>query len=148
MSNVDLVIRRFELGDYQAVMDLWHLTGIPLKPRGRDAKEKIAAELKNNPHTLFLVVNKDGKLIGTVLATQDGRKGWINRLAVHPEWQRRGIATKLLKEAENHLHGLGIEIVTCLIEDYNRSSMEFFQHAGYIKHEDVTYFSKRKHADV
>jgi ribosomal protein S18 acetylase RimI-like enzyme len=82
------------------------------------------------------------------LGTHDGRKGWINRLAVAPEFRHQGIAQLLLKEAEEEISRKGIEIVTCLIEDYNQTSMDFFQKAGYIKHNDIIYFTKRKYPQV
>ena len=39
---------------------------------------------------------------------------------------------------------MGIEIVTCLIEDWNEESMTFFERIGYVRHSDVVYFSKRR----
>ncbi|MCK5055633.1 MAG: GNAT family N-acetyltransferase [Candidatus Aminicenantes bacterium] len=146
-AHANLLIRPFGEDDYHAVISLWEQTGIPCKPQGRDSKEKILKEL-SNPGTLFLVAEKDGDIIGTVMATHDGRKGWINRLSVVPRRQHQGIATRLLKEAEDHLYRCGMEIITCLIEDDNPGSMEFFRKKEYIKHTDIIYFSKRKYPDV
>lgn len=143
----NLLFRPFHEEDYQGVISLWELTEISCKPQGRDSKEKILKEM-SNPGTLFLVVEKDADIIGTVLATHDGRKGWINRLAVAPPYQHQGIASRLLKEAESHLERCGMEIITCLIEDYNQRSMDFFQKKGYVKHRDIIYFSKRKYPEV
>ena len=146
-GQANLIIRPFAEEDYPTVISLWEQTGIPCKPRGRESKEKILKEL-SNPGTLFLVAEKDGDLIGTVLATHDGRKGWINRLSVAPRHQHRGLATRLLKVAEDHLYRCGMEIITCLIEDDNPGSMEFFVKKEYVKHTDIIYFSKRKFPDV
>jgi ribosomal protein S18 acetylase RimI-like enzyme len=143
----DVEIREFRPADYDAVMSLWQVSGLPLKPDGRDSRDKILKEITQETAT-FLVAEDDGRLIGTVLATHDGRKGWINRLAVLPEFRHRGIARLLLKEAEDSLYRRGLEIITCLIEDDNPGSMAFFQKAGYIKHEDIIYFSKRKNKEV
>lgn len=143
----ELIIRPFGEDDYPVVISLWEQTGIPCKPQGRDSKEKILNELAN-PGTLFLVAEKDGDIIGSVLATHDGRKGWINRLSVMPDHQHRGIATRLLHEAEDHLYHCGMEIITCLIEEDNPGSMKFFKKKEYVKHTDIIYFSKRKYPDV
>ncbi len=142
-----LTFRTFRQDDYQAAISLWQGSGIPCKPNGRDAKEKILKET-GNPGTLFLVVEKEGEIIGSVLATHDGRKGWINRLAIAPQYRLQGIASRLLTEAEAHLHRCGMEIITCLIEDDNPGSMKFFSRKGYIEHRDIIYFSKRKYPDV
>ena len=145
--NEQISIRRFRIEDYDAVMNLWEICELPLKLKGRDHREKIRAEITRDT-AIFLVAEYQSQLIGTVLGTHDGRKGWINRLAVAPEFRHQGLAQRLLKEAESAIYNLGIEIIACLIEDYNQASMDFFQKAGYIKHTDIFYFSTRKHPDV
>jgi len=37
-----------------------------------------------------------------------------------------------------------VEIIACLVEDYNLPSMALFQKHGYLYSEEVLYFSKRK----
>lgn len=130
-------------------MALWNESELPAKPKGRDSRERMLKEVSRETATLLVAENESGKtLIGTVLATHDGRKGWINRLAVASAFRHRGIARRLLEEAEKALYNRGMEIIACLIEDYNEVSMEFFQKSDYIKHTDIFYFSKRKHPDV
>ena len=145
--NKNLKIRKLRSEDYDQLTALWQKCGLPFKPRGRDSREKISKELTMET-AIFLAAELDGQLVGSVLGTHDGRKGWINRLAVAPEFQHRGIAQRLLLEAENALYQLGIEIIACLIEDYNHISMAFFQKEGYTRHNDVFYFTRRKHPDV
>jgi ribosomal protein S18 acetylase RimI-like enzyme len=135
------------MDDYDIVMKLWQTCKIPYRPEGRERRDKIEKEIQKET-AIFLVAELDEKIVGTVLGTHDGRKGWINRLAVAPEFQHRGIAQRLLKEAEDILGKLGIEIIACLIEDYNRHSMDFFQEAGYTKHQEIIYFTKRKYPEV
>ena len=147
MKQEDVIVRKFREEDYDAVISLWHLGEIPYKPRGRDTRDKILVEITKDT-AIFLVAEVNGETVGTVLGTHDGRKGWINRLAVAPEFRHQGIARRLLKEAENAIHNLGIEIIACLIEDYNRVSMDFFQKAGYTEHKDIIYFTKRNHPEV
>lgn len=147
MHEDNVEIRKFRADDYDAVMALWKESGLPYKPQGRDSREKILKEISQGIAS-FLVAVKEDTVIGTVLATHDGRKGWINRLAVTKEFRGLGIAQRLLEEAEKNLYDRGIEIIACLIEDYNQTSMKFFQKAGYIKHTDIIYFSKRKNPGV
>ena len=88
------------------------------------------------------------RIIGAILGTHDGRKGWINRLAVVPSHQQQGIATALVAAVEKQLSELGIEIVACLIEEWNKDSAVFFGKLGYHCHSDIHYYSKRKDAAV
>lgn len=143
----DLLVRKFRMDDYDPLMAIWDKAQLPYKPRGRDRRDEIEKEIKK-PNAVFLVAEVAGQLVGSILATHDGRKGWINRLAVSPAFRRRGIAKKLVAEAENRLTDQGIEIVACLIEDWNADSKRFFESIGYNRFDKISYFTKKKHADV
>jgi len=143
----DLVFREFRMADYDRVMELWAQGRLPLKPRGRDSRASVASQL-GRPNVHFLVAETDGRVIGTVLATHDGRKGWINRLAVDEAYRRRGLGKRLVLEAERRLAEDGMEIFACLIEDGNTASMEVFGRLGYRKHPEILYFAKRRDPEV
>ena len=145
LSNI--VIRKLRIEDYDDLIALWENAGLPCKPKGRDQREHIKRELKGS-NAFFLVAEKDGSLIGSIFGSHDGRKGWINRVAVAPAFRRHGIAAKLVKEVENRLYAMGIEIIACLIEDWNILSIQVFERLGYKRHPDIIYFSKREHHDV
>jgi ribosomal protein S18 acetylase RimI-like enzyme len=95
-------------------------------------------------HGCVPVAEVEGRLVGVVLGTHDGRKGWINRLAVAPAYRRRGIAGLLVGELETRLEALGLEIVAALIESENRASLEFFRAIGYLHDPEIEYVSKRR----
>jgi len=140
-------IRTYHQGDYPVIINLWKASGLPYKPRGRDSRSRLESEMKRGNGT-FLFAVKDDVDIGVVLVTHDGRKGWINRLAVVPEYQRNGIGHRLVNEAERWLDRQEIEIYACLIEGYNKSSFLAFQKMGYVPFERVHYLTKRKFPDI
>jgi ribosomal protein S18 acetylase RimI-like enzyme len=142
-----LIVRNFAMADYDRVMDLWTEGRLPLKPQGRDSRANIAIQILL-PNVLFLVAETGGRVVGTVLATHDGRKGWINRLAVDASCRKRGIGRRLVLEAEGRLAAAGMEIFACLIEDDNAVSMKVFERLGYKKHPEILYFAKRQYPDV
>jgi N-acetylglutamate synthase len=133
--------------DYPAVMQLWNDADLSCRCEGRDSRKNIQWQLKQ-PCTIYLVATDHKTIIGTVFGTHDARKGWINRLAVSPNYRKKGIATLLVGELEHRFSVLGIDIVACLIEDWNTVSMEVFEKLGYEKHSDIVYFSKRKNQDI
>ncbi|HID74277.1 MAG TPA: GNAT family N-acetyltransferase, partial [Thermoplasmata archaeon] len=139
--------RPFTMDDHEEVLNLWASTGAEHSPAGRDSREHIEREI-SRPTSIFIVAEADGRIVGTVFGTHDGRKGWINRLVVHPAWRRRGIATRLVREVEERLEGMGIEIVAALIWKWNRVSRLVFERMGYVLAEDCLYYSKRRHRDV
>ena len=142
-----ILIREFRIDDYDALIALWNEAQLAHKPEGRDRLDKIEQELDRG-NAIYLVAELDGKLVGSVLGTHDGRKGWINRLAVAPKFRRQGIARMLVNDVQNRLYELGIEMVACLIYDRNVRSMEVFEKLGYKRESDIVYFTKRGSSDV
>ncbi|MHA1591878.1 MAG: GNAT family N-acetyltransferase, partial [Candidatus Heimdallarchaeaceae archaeon] len=95
-------IRRANKDDILVIIDLWKKTGLPIRPKGRDAPENLTTQL-DEPNLWILVAEESGEIVGVVLVTHDTRKGWINRLATKPSRTREGIAAKLLHAAEKTL---------------------------------------------
>ncbi len=144
---MDIVIQSFKTGDYQRLTDLWEKSDLPYKPEGRDKPEHIEKELKaGTAHILFATLKE--QYVGSVLITHDGRKGWINRVAVLKSHRRKGIARKLVAAAEVWLEAQGIFIYACQIEAYNQESFEAFQRMGYIPFEGIHYLTKRKYPEI
>ena len=131
------------IDDYDDIVRLWNRASLPYKPEGRDRRLSIASEMEANPD-FFIGVYEGNKLVGTVIASCDLRKGWINRLAVDPTCRRRGIAKTLIAEAEKALRKRGVRIICALIENTNSGSTELFKKCGYVEHCDIIYFSKRE----
>ena len=143
-----MILRTLTMNDYTAMIKLWETAGLPFKPRGRDGREAIARQMRENPDFFIGVFDENGKLLGVVVLSCDGRKGWINRLAVHPEYRRRGVAKTLIAEGEKVLRKRGMLIFCALIEDYNEVSKSLFRKCGYVEHRDIIYFSKRDSEEV
>ncbi len=142
MKSKEIIIREFNMDDYEQVTALWTAAGIHYRPNGRESRSHLAKELQGG-QAIFLVAVADRRVVGVVLGTYDGRKGWINRLAVSEDFRRQNIASKLVATLEIRLKALGIDITAGLIEPENAASKSFFHKMGYIK-VPVEYFSKRQ----
>jgi GNAT superfamily N-acetyltransferase len=140
-------IQKLTINNYEEIIKLWTRASLPYKQKGRDRKEAIAAEMKANPE-FFLGSFEDNRLVGMVIISCDMRKGWLNRLAVDPDYRHCGIAKALIDESEKILRKHGIRIFCALIEDYNTASEELFKECGYVEHRDIIYFSKRDSNEV
>ena len=140
-------IRKLTIDDYNALCALWKEAGLSYRPNGRDTRENIASQIEGEC-AIYLGAEEDDKMVGVILGTHDGRKGWLNRLAVAPEYRKRGIAAMLVRAVEERLLDRGIEIFACQIEDWNEASMTVFDNFGYTRHDDIIYFTKRLHPDV
>jgi ribosomal protein S18 acetylase RimI-like enzyme len=142
------VVKRLTADDHPRIMALWEAAGLHCKPQGRDTRKAFAAQLGSGIQTALGVEDEAGRLIGVVLTTHDSRKGWINRLAVHPASRRRGIARKLVAAAEHALQEQGLHIIAALIEPGNEESVTFFEAVGYVDWPGMHYVSKRDSDEV
>jgi len=135
-------IRSLNKADYDAIVKVWEEARLPFRPEGRDGREEISRQIDSYPD-LYIGAFIAGELIGVVIGNYDGRKGTINRLAVLPGHQRKGVATALVDSCEKALRARGAEVISTLIETPNDSSVAFFEHIGYVLHHDIIYLSKR-----
>jgi len=140
-------IRELTIDDYDALCALWEEAELPFRPNGRDQRDRIAREIEGSC-SVFLIAEDEGDLVGAILGTHDGRKGWINRLAISPRHRRQGIASALVAAVEERISARGIEIFAGQIEDWNEASMIFFEGRGYTRHDDIIYYTKRKNPEV
>lgn len=93
-----LKIRKLTMQDYDNMLRVWNLAGLPYKPKGRDSPENTRRQMALFPE-FYLGAFYEDKLVGVVIASYESRmKGWINRLAIDPEYQRQGIAEQLVKK--------------------------------------------------
>lgn len=127
--------------DIMDVHALWKEAGLTFHPSGRDAVGRMTQELQNS-RTFLAGAFLGEALLGVVLGNDDGRKGWINRLAVRPAYRKLGVAQDLVGFCERHFESLGLGIICCLIEEGNESSLALFRGKGYEERPDIRYFRK------
>ncbi len=142
-ERTGILIRRFRPADHERIIELWNEGRLPVRPGGRDNRAEIERQTGLD-NIAFFVGEAEGRIIATVVASHDGRKGWINRLAVDAAWRGRGVGRRMVEEAEAWFRSCGLGIFACLIEDWNDVSMQVFERLGYIRHTDIHYFSKRR----
>jgi N-acetylglutamate synthase len=134
-------IRRLTASDYRSVLDVFTRSGIGPKSRGRDSRTAFVRQVRSR-RNVYLGAFDGTQLVGTVLGTHDTRKGWINRLAVLPQYQRRGIASLLVAACESGLRARGMNMFAALIDEDNSTSRALFSKLGY----DVStiYYARKK----
>ena len=140
-------IKPLTIDDYDEIIRIWSITGLPFKPKGRDKKELLALEM-NNDNCAFYGMYSDSLLIGMCIANFDGRRGWINRLAIDPEFRGGNLAAKIIEICQQFLYSIGGKVICALIEDINYPSVSCFQKAGYTCENEIKYFTKRPSKDM
>ena len=134
-------IRTMTINDYEAVYALWmSCTGMGLNNLD-DSKDGISRFLQRNPDTCFVAVDED-RIVGVIIAGNDGRRGYIYHTAVNPEYRKQGIGAALVENAMDALKNCGINKVALVVFDRNESGNAFWEKQGFTAREDLVYRNK------
>src|SRR3990172_4248787 len=88
---------------------------------------------------LLLVAESEGRLVGSVLGGWDNWRAHIERLAVHPDFRRRGLARALTAEIERRLLARGARRIYALASVKQEIGVKFWESLPYEKSKDVPY---------
>ena len=132
-------LRPYAESDEQAVVELWRACDLtrPWNNPHRDIERKLQVQ-----RHLFLVGETEGRIVASVMAGFDGHRGWINYLAVHPDYQRRGLATRLMHTVEELLLEAGCPKINLQVRSTNASAVGFYKSLGFAQ-DEVLSFGKR-----
>jgi len=125
---MQLTIRAYRLNDEQEVIQLWKHCGLVVPQN--DPEKDIARKLAVQPE-LFIVGVMADRVVATVMAGYEGHRGWINYLAVTPEFQGQGLARRLMDAVESRLRELGCPKINLQVRDTNTAVIEFYERIGF-----------------
>lgn len=139
LSVESVVLRLMDIQDYDAIMALWaDAEGLSL--RDADSRESIALYLARNPATSF-VAEIDGKIVGTVLAGTDGRRGYLQHLVVSKTFRSQGIGQMLVEQAVEGLASIGIAKTHLFVFCDNAAAQRFYERMGWFARDEVRMYS-------
>ncbi|MEV5972784.1 GNAT family N-acetyltransferase [Streptomyces sp. NPDC051921] len=135
----DLRIRAAVAADIDAVLAFWKAAaeGTSIS----DDRAGVARLVERDPEALLLA-EREGELVGTVIAGFDGWRCHLYRLAVHPGHRRRGIGGALLGAAEERFVRLGGRRVDAMVLDRNALGQAAWRAAAYGPQEEWTRWVK------
>ena len=140
-------IRLMTPADHTAVYALWLRTpGMGLKDLD-DGPEGFCRFLKRNPSTCF-VAEKEGVIVGALMAGHDGRRGSMHHLAVDAAHRNLGIGTALVDAAMAALEEEGIHKVNLVVFARNDLGNAFWEARGFSRRDDIVIRDKLIHEMV
>jgi len=78
-----------------------------------------------------IVAETGRRLVGCVLATPRRGDLYLGRFAVHPDFRRHGIASRLLAEAERHARATGATALTLGVRIALPENFRYFAARGF-----------------
>lgn len=144
MQDSHLVIRPMKPEEYNSLIDVWRSAGLRwYREDGVDSEESIRQQILSGNCTVFLA-DLDGRPVGAVITSYDGRYGWLWRLAVSDQFKRRGLASRLIQYAEECLKKQGAKTFMAILHKDNEPSKRLFSLLGYSLETDLLLAVKRR----
>jgi len=131
--------RCMQISDYQPVIQLWrNCEGLSL--RDADSRDGIEKYLERNPGLSF-VAEDDAQIFGSIMAGHDGKRGYIQHLAVDPALRKRGIATKLVDLCLDALKSRGIDKSHVHVLKKNQAGRAYWSSRGWNLRAEIVMYS-------
>jgi len=123
--------------DLPAVLALWQRTeGVGLNES--DTPARLAAYLRRNPGQSFVACDTHSDaILGAVLCGNDGRRGYLNHLAVASEARGKGIGKSLVEACLKQLANLDILKCNVFVYATNAAGRAFWKHMGWFDRDDL-----------
>ena len=135
----NVYFRLFHESDYKEVHSLWVRSGLKLSLS--DKKDELLKFAKFNKDSFFLLI-KDELIIGAVFAAYDGRRGYINHLAVDPIYQGHGFGKLLMDKSMEYYNSINCVKVHLMIEKDNSQVVEFYHNRDWHIRDDLILMTK------
>lgn len=131
--------RCMQISDYESVVQLWQACeGLSL--RDADSRDGIEKYLERNPGLSF--VAEDGlRIFGSIMAGHDGKRGYIQHMAVDAARRKRGIATKLVDLCLDALKLQGIEKSHVHVLKTNQAGRAYWSSRGWTRRAEIVMYS-------
>lgn len=137
----DITIRKMRLSDYDEIYKIWKSSpGVNLGLS--DTKPYIRTYLQRNPGYSFVAVDKTGRIVGTVLAGNDGRRGYIYHVSIIKSYRSMGIGPELMKKCIASLKKAGLERCTIFVDTENSGARRFWEKHGWHYRKDLMIMQK------
>jgi ribosomal protein S18 acetylase RimI-like enzyme len=134
--NVD--IRRCRLEDYEKIVEMQRLCGIP--NHAIDSLKHFKESVSDKNQFPNVATDISGNILGavTIVAYFSGY-GYIGRLVVHPDYRRKGIGYSLGVATKKALRNAGAERISCYIHPDNKASVKLFEKLGFKVIDRIVY---------
>ena len=122
-------LRDYRLGDWQPMHALDLVCFEPVFRFSRGAMRAFAEA----PGAVTVLAEAEGELAGFCVAQLKDCTGYVVTLDVAPASRRRGLARRLMADAESRLHSAGATDIELHVFTGNAAAIRFYESIGYAR---------------
>ena len=113
----------------------------------RFPEERLFAGLTDPAREVF-VAELEGTIVGTlVLVLRGSFTGYIQNIAVHSDFQNRGIGKHLVQFAEEQIFRRSPNVFLC-VTDFNVRAQKFYTRLGYRRIGELENYLREGHSEI
>ncbi|KAA8997160.1 GNAT family N-acetyltransferase [Paenibacillus spiritus] len=80
---------------------------------------------------LIVVAEEDGAIVGALIGTIEKNQGCYFRIAVHPDYRRRGIGRSLVQAMESRFQARKVGGIYVAVDEHNDPVLPLYEAMGY-----------------
>ena len=123
------IIRDYQKGDFNGIMDLWSATDLGRPQRG-DNEKIIEESITLGGCMLIMEEKQSGTILGTSWMTFDGRRMHLHHFGISPDYQGKGLSKPLLEESLKFVKKKGYQVKIEVHRD-NLRAIRLYKKAGF-----------------
>jgi ribosomal protein S18 acetylase RimI-like enzyme len=132
-------VRSFQLSDYRPVTEL--LETVLSEECYELTMEAFGRQLSWDSE-LVLVASVGDEIAGIIIGTIDNNKGYYYRIAVHPDYQRRGLGKRLIESLRTRFEQRNVTKIMITADEHNEPILSLYESLGYAATDFFRSFQK------
>lgn len=132
-------VRSFQLSDYRPVTEL--LETVLSEECYELTMEAFGRQLSWDSE-LVLVASVGDEIAGIIIGTIDNNKGYYYRIAVHPDYQRKGLGKRLIESLRTRFEQRNVSKIMITADEHNEPILSLYESLGYAATDFFRSFQK------
>lgn len=146
MNNVNVNVRPRQNQDEAEYCARFMVASEPWVTLGLTFEQ--ALQRLTNPAREVLVATIENDVVGVMILDLGGvLNGYIQILAVHPDWRGRGVGTRMIAWAEERIYRQSPNVFLC-VSSFNERPQRFYAQLGYQRVGELPDFLAVGHAEI
>ncbi|KOR76968.1 GNAT family N-acetyltransferase [Paenibacillus solani] len=132
-------VRSFQLSDCNPVTELLQIA------LSEDCYENTIEPFSRQlawDSDLIMVAEENGEIVGALIGTIERNHGCYYRLAIHPDYRRKGIGKSLISAMEQRFQSRKVSRIMVAGDEHNTAAMPFYEAMGYGASQILKSFQK------